>query len=310
MHGRWTQVAIPTVALGSFLAALWTGTYVLKTYSNDIRLTTSLLVLSGLVVLLLGAFLIARELLHWRNSVRALAKLTNELRAGDAPLAELDRIVGGAAVLIEPVRSILLDLREAKRANVSLQEEMRSRILSRTDALERQLGSLKTQASRDALTGLHNRRAFEQMLPQVFNACRTGREDLCAMMIDVDNFKPLNDTLGHAAGDDLLKAIGEIIRSSVREHDVAFRPGGDEFAILLPRANTATGRKLAERLASLVEHLVRPMRLPHPPGLSIGVASLSDDPRVTDMKSLMDLADRRLYEVKQSKPHRKPRNVA
>ena len=216
---------------------------------------------------------------------------------------------GGAAILVEPLRSILLDLREAKRTNLALQEEMRSRILSRTDALERQLGTLKTQAARDVMTGLGNRRAFDTMSEQIFKACAESHQDLCALMIDVDNFKPLNDTLGHAAGDELLKSIGEIIRSSIREHDSAYRVGGDEFVILLPRANRVIGDRLAGRLTSLVDHLARPLKLPHAPALSIGTAALSDE-KFADAKAMMDQADRRLYAMKAKKPQRLQRNVA
>ena len=293
-----------------FLLSVLAANAVLQKMHEDVRLTSSMLVLTVALVMLMGIGAAARELTYWRRSCRALAKLVNELRAGQAPLADLEDISGGARVIVEPLRSILLDLREQKRVNAELSEEMRNRILSRTDALERQLGTLKAQASRDALTGLNNRRAFETALPQIFTACRSSREDLCALMIDVDHFKPLNDTLGHAAGDEFLKAIGEIIRSSIREHDVAFRVGGDEFAILLPRANVEIGKRLAERVTSLVDHLARPMRLPMPPGLSVGTAALSDEPRVADAKELMATADRRLYEAKQKKPGRDQRSVA
>jgi diguanylate cyclase (GGDEF)-like protein len=292
-----------------FSLSVLVASYVLDRFAMRVTLTASLILLSAALVGLLVVFVAARDLLYWRRSARSLARLINELRAGDAPISDLDRVKGGTAILIEPLRSILLDLREAKRTNAGLQEEMRSRILSRTDALERQLGTLKTQAARDGMTGLGNRRAFDAMSPEIFKACAENHEDLCALMIDVDNFKPLNDTLGHAAGDELLKSIGEIIRSSIREHDSAFRVGGDEFVIFLPRAARAIGERLATRIASLVDHLARPLKLPHPPALSIGVAALSDE-KLSDIKHLMDLADKRLYEVKAKKPHRKQRNVA
>jgi diguanylate cyclase (GGDEF)-like protein len=230
----------------------------------------------------------------------------NEIRAGEAPMSELDRVGGGARSMVEPIRSVLLDLKEQKRINTELSGEMRSRILSRTDALERQLGSIKAQAQRDPLTALGNRLAFETGFPQMFAACRSASQDLCVLMIDLDNFKPLNDTLGHAAGDDFLKQTGELIRSSIRDHDGAYRVGGDEFVIVLPRASRPIGEKLAGRLASLIDHLARPMRLPHPPGLSIGVAALSDG-KITDHADLLARADKSLYAVKQNKPNRKPR---
>ena len=303
------RVVLASVACCLFSLTLLVASYVLNHYSMTVTLTASVLALSATIVLLMGAGAASRDLLYWRHSTRSFARLVNELRAGTAPLAELDQVTGGARVLVEPMRSILLDLREQKRINNELQDEMRNRILSRTDALERQLGTLKAQAARDPMTGLGNRRAFDAMSAQIFQACSESHEDLCALMIDVDNFKPLNDTLGHAAGDELLKSIGELIRSSIREHDSAYRIGGDEFVILLPRAARAIGDRLAERLISLVEHLARPMKLPHPPGLSIGSAALSDE-KFADVKAMLDHADRRLYAAKATKPARQRRSVA
>src|SRR5690606_14641280 len=130
-----------------------------------------------------------------------------------------------AALLAE----ILHDLRQQKTAVAELHAETRQRVAQRTDALERQLGSLRQQASRDKLTGLYNRRMLDQCLNQLVDECRAGRRALCLLMMDADYFKQLNDTLGHAAGDDLLRSIGQIIRSALREQDLAFRYGGDEF---------------------------------------------------------------------------------
>jgi diguanylate cyclase (GGDEF)-like protein len=291
-----------------FMLSLLLANLVITQFPHHVTLTASALLLTAAIIALFTLGAVARELIYWRRSLRLLARLVNELRAGEAPIADLEQVHGGGRALVEPLRAILLDLREQKRTNVALQEEMRRRILSRTDALERQLSALKALASRDGLTGLNNRRAFDTMVPQIFKACKESCEDLCVLMIDVDNFKPLNDTLGHAAGDDMLKAIAEIIHSSIREHDSAYRLGGDEFVIVMPRSSRAMGEKLGERLASLVDHLVRPQRLAKPPALSIGVSALSDG-SMADVKHLLELADRRLYEVKERKPNRHRRSA-
>ncbi len=291
-----------------FLLSLLLGNLVITEFPDHVTLTVSVLVLAACLIALFTLGAIVRELIYWRRSCRVFAKVVNEIRAGEAPVGELEKVSGGARVLVEPVRAILLDMREQKRDNLALQEEMRQRILSRTDALERQLSTFKTQAARDGLTGLNNRRAFDTMMPQIFKACVDTCEDLCVLMIDVDNFKPLNDTLGHAAGDEMLKAIAEIIHSSIREHDSAYRVGGDEFVIVMPRSSRAMGEKLGGRLASLVDHLARPRKLALPPGLSIGVSALSDG-KMKDVKQLMELADRRLYEIKERKPGRRARSA-
>jgi diguanylate cyclase (GGDEF)-like protein len=306
---RSRRVLWSLLVMGLFAVSVAAASYVMRSDSGRVVVTASILILMAAVVVLLLVAGVVRELIHWRRPMRELARVVNEIRAGEAPLADLDRLKGGAAQFVEPIRGVLLDLKEQKRQYASLQEEMRSRILSRTDALERQLGTIKAQAARDPLTALGNRRAYEQALPEVFKACRSANQDLCVLMIDVDNFKPLNDTLGHAAGDEFLKQVGELLRSSIREHDTAYRVGGDEFVVLLPRASRAIGEKLAGRIVGLIVHLVRPMKLPHPPGLSIGVAALSDK-RFDNAADLIACADKALYEAKQSNPNRKPRSAA
>ena len=158
---------------------------------------------------------------------------------------------------------------------------------------------VRHQATRDPLTGLFNRRFLDQYLPQAVQRHRAdkGRGDLCLMMLDVDHFKVLNDTLGHAAGDEFLKAVGQLIRSSIRGEDAAFRCGGDEFVIVLPGCGAAGGRAMADRLGSLVDALGRTLRVPKRPRLSIGLGTLS---QLTDPtpERLLDEADRALYEVK------------
>ena len=128
---------------------------------------------------------------------------------------------------------MLRDSRRKRAEAAALEHETRQRIANRTDALERTIGSLRQQATRDVLTGLFNRRMLEEYLPQAVKRCKEARIGLCLLMIDVDHFKLLNDTLGHAAGDELLKTIGQLIRSTIREKDLAFRCGGDEFVVQL-----------------------------------------------------------------------------
>jgi two-component system cell cycle response regulator len=107
----------------------------------------------------------------------------------------------------------------------------------------------------------------------------------------------LNDTLGHAAGDALLRSIGQLLRSTVRGEDVAFRCGGDEFVILLPGCDAGAGRVMADRLVSLTDALGKTVPVPLPPRLSIGIASLSSLVEQSP-ESLMAEADKQLYAVK------------
>jgi diguanylate cyclase (GGDEF)-like protein len=120
------------------------------------------------------------------------------------------------------------------------------------------------------------------------------------MMIDVDDFKLLNDTLGHAAGDDLLRNIAQLIRSSLREQDQAFRYGGDEFCLVLPDTSGQHGQALARRLTLLVDTLGQSLRVPRPPRLCIGMAGI-DEERDPTQQSLLARADAQLYQIKKSR---------
>ncbi len=181
-----------------------------------------------------------------------------------------------------------------------MENTLRQHVASRTTALERTIGSLKQQAIRDALTGLHNRRAMNEHLPQAVERCREGKSDLCLLMIDVDYFKQLNDACGHPAGDELLRNIGQIIRSTIRDGDAAFRYGGDEFAIVMEGQTESSGRALADRLRSLVDALARTIKVAPSPRLSIGIATLEQvSPK--EASTLLHAADRSLYEVKKAR---------
>jgi diguanylate cyclase (GGDEF)-like protein len=150
----------------------------------------------------------------------------------------------------------------------------------------------------DALTGLHNRRYFDDMLPrEIALAPRAGRA-LSVIICDIDHFKQVNDRYGHDAGDEVLRAIGALIRRLFREDDLCCRYGGEELVIVMPGADTPVGLERAEglrrRMAELqIEHDGRRLK---PMTLSAGVASLSNG--VADAQALMREADQALYRAK------------
>src|SRR4029079_14419969 len=108
------------------------------------------------------------------------------------------------------------------------------------------------QASTDELTGLPNRRWFDRELRRAIDHARERREELALLVIDLDHFKELNDTLGHHAGDRVLAQLGARIRTALRGDDHVARLGGDEFAVLLPGAGAAdgAGERIAEALSA------------------------------------------------------------
>jgi len=153
---------------------------------------------------------------------------------------------------------------------------------------------LKEWASRDGLTGLWNRDRLVQELDRFLEEGRR-RDDRAGslLFVDLDGFKSVNDTLGHAAGDDLLRSVARAIEARVRYTDTVARLGGDEFAVLLPGAEAAQAERVAEKIAAAVESA-------WPPGLrggaSVGVALLERGSRTA--ADVLSTADRAMYAVK------------
>jgi diguanylate cyclase (GGDEF)-like protein len=251
--------------------------------------------------ILFGACLVAlRHEKHWASPLRKFLELVPRIRAGQAPIEQIVEVGGGLDGVAHVVKDLFHEIRRQQLAMAQLQQEIRDRVANRTDALERQINTLRQQAARDALTGLYNRRMLDTLLPKLLERCREERADLAVLMIDVDYFKQLNDTFGHSAGDELLRNIAHLIQSSLGQHDLAIRYGGDEFLILKSGATLQSAQELSQRLSMLVDQMTRPMRLSAPPRLSIGVALLSQLGHAT-AQELLEAADRSLYDVKNAR---------
>lgn len=159
---------------------------------------------------------------------------------------------------------------------------------------------LERQAHLDYLTGLDNRGYFMHLAEvEVARAVRY-RSHLSLLMMDVDNFKKINDTHGHKAGDLVLKKLGEVCRNTLREVDVIGRIGGEEFAVLLPETDMEEAAEVAERLRQEIgaTKVGIEQGLPLNFTISIGVSSLS--PSNENLDLLLSLADKALYHAKES----------
>jgi diguanylate cyclase (GGDEF)-like protein len=152
----------------------------------------------------------------------------------------------------------------------------------------------------DDLTGLKNRRGFFDVARrELERATRTGRP-LSALMLDIDGFKRVNDTYGHAVGDEVLRHLAERCRRAVRDIDLVGRYGGEEFAVLLPETDLKTALEVAERVRSSIGDTPFDTEVgPLPIRVSVGLALLEDDSEQT-VESLLDRADTAMYLVKQA----------
>ncbi|MBT9540477.1 EAL domain-containing protein [Thiobacillus sp.] len=173
---------------------------------------------------------------------------------------------------------------------VALQDARHARELTRR---------LTVQASRDSLTGLFNRHSFESQVRRLIDEVDGGYANHALFYLDLDQFKIVNDTCGHVAGDELLRQLGVILRDDLRSDDILARLGGDEFGVLLRRCSLDQAIKIADKLRRSVEEFRfawgdKVFQI----GVSIGVVPV--EPGVTDLAALLSAADLACYAAKEA----------
>ena len=235
------------------------------------------------------------EIVHPEDQAKvfdSLARLTSD-GEDQQTLLYRARHQSGDMIWLEDRRRLVRDPAGAPREIVSVVRNVSDRV-----RLEERL---RQQASEDGLTGLANRRAFDERLEEEWRRARRGDAWLGLLCLDVDYFKQYNDHFGHVQGDACLQGIGRALRHRRRMSDFVARTGGEEFCIILPDTDAAGAEMVAEEIRAGVEGL----GLPHPGSpagiVTASVGAASFQPSLGQAAAiLLDQADRALYEAKRA----------
>ncbi|MGZ6346308.1 MAG: sensor domain-containing diguanylate cyclase [Anaerolineales bacterium] len=239
-----------------------------------------------------GAF---KDIKASKDAFQALQK-SEYIRYKDLPLKTKD----GKLIQVEFVSNVYLagdekviqcnirDITERKQAQ---------------DALLQSEANLREQSIRDHLTGLFNRRYMEETLERELLLASRKKYNLGIIIFDVDNFKPFNDTWGHAAGDVVLRELGNLLHKLIRGYDIPSRYGGDEFVLVLPDASRQVTRHRADHICKSARELNLNFKgqILEPVTLSFGVAVFPQDGSTSE--EILKAADAALYRAKRKDTH-------
>jgi len=301
-------VETPVVFNGEVLAYSWVGMdrkpYLEQSKNNLIKII--------LVTVFLGLFIAVGIILLFRykifNPIELLIESTRNISKFEFESPVVIKGKGELSILadsFDKMRGHLKDVMETRNRVMlelsELNESLEERVYKRTSELQMLNSKIAHQAMHDPLTGLPNRLLLAEKLDTEISHAVRDETKLAVFMIDLNNFKDVNDTLGHSVGDGLLKDVAQRIKFSLRSSDTVCRLGGDEFAVVLPDANCEDAIKIAKKVLENLEpsfnldnHIMKI-------GASIGVSIFPD--HGDDHTSLIRLADVAMYDAKKNSRH-------
>ena len=220
---------------------------------------------------------------------KVLESFTAQVVGGDSP---------GGADLGQALGHILTETKKMEARNSELEEQFAKSSEEMTE-LRRNLSEMRLAANTDSLTGLANRKHFDQSLKQLIEECSVGGEPLALLMADIDHFKKFNDNHGHQVGDHVLRLVADAMTQCVRGRDFVARYGGEEFALILPQTDLRGALAVAENIrATIASKRLTRKRSGESLGmitLSLGAALYRADEALDD---LVKRADDGLYKAK------------
>ncbi|MEM7624942.1 MAG: diguanylate cyclase [Planctomycetota bacterium] len=263
--------------------------------STDLGL---LLALAGLAIFAGGAIWLSRTwialpMMRLAVQIDRVSRSERQVHVRELPTDRQDELGRIARSVRQLVIHRIRDHHDARQLRRTLDDRV-------TRATHRAVNTLNKMAMRDPLTDLGNRRFLDTHLPSLIEASHESDTDLVCVLLDMDCFKQVNDTLGHATGDDLLVTLADLIRAAVRENDLAIRLGGDEFVIFLPGASLDRAEQFIHHIRQLYRQRAAALLGPNlRTDLSAGAASLQHEP-CTNAEELLQQADAHLYEAKRN----------
>ena len=274
-----------------------------------------IVILLALVLMAVGSWFVTQW--YYISPVRNVIRHIRSKRQGrdgdkinDSGQFDTDEVLREFNILYDALANSQNDLNQA-------QVQLERKVWQRTKQFYHDIRSLEKKAKTDCLTGLANRGLLDEQLVVFFQQAQATDKDLACLMIDIDHFKNVNDTLGHSVGDQLIFFVGELLQAFTRKDDFVARYGGDEFLLLLSDRTEDQARAIAERIRKVFSKeahrftaegfdnqdgasVVTVQKNNGPaPKLSIGLATLKHN-NPSDADELLQMADASLYRAKQA----------
>lgn len=231
---------------------------------------------------------LAGNIVEYNGSFNKLDGSIHHYKATYAPIYQEDEVVGITGVVLDITSEIEIEIANKK-------------LLELNKEFEKAQDELTRLASTDPLTILYNRRYFTEISDSIYKLACRDKKPLTIILIDIDDFKKINDTFGHKMGDEVLKDIAQTLQTQVRRSDVVCRYGGEEFIILLPETDLSGARNVAQNILNKVNQSRIPVNkdVDIQFSASLGVAC-ANMPAQTNLEKVIYRADKAMYKAKEN----------